>query len=86
VKAEVDEAAIPVFAGASTEQALHGGEEYELLFTVRPRVRVPALMAGVRVSCIGRILRGRGVRLKTARGMERLEPGGFQHFSPLAHR
>jgi thiamine-monophosphate kinase len=80
VKAEVDADAIPVFPGASAEQALHGGEEYELLFTVRPGRRVPALMAGVRLSCIGRILPGRGVGLKTARGTESLEPGGFQHF------
>ena len=80
VKAEVDAEAIPVFPGASAEQALHGGEEYELLFTVRPGRRVPALMAGVRLSCLGRILPGRGVGLKTARGTESLEPGGFQQF------
>jgi thiamine-monophosphate kinase len=80
VKAEVDSAAIPVFLGASGEQALHGGEEYELLFTVRPGVRVPALMGGVRLSYIGRILPGRGVWVRTPRGVERLEPRGFQHF------
>ncbi len=31
----------PRFPGASLEQALHGGEDYELLFTVPARVRVP---------------------------------------------
>ena len=31
----------PVFPGASLAQALHGGEDYELLFTVPPRTRVP---------------------------------------------
>jgi thiamine-monophosphate kinase len=80
VAAEIDAQAVPVFAGASLEQALHGGEEYELLFAVRPAVRVPAAVGGVRLSCIGRIRKGRGVVLKTSRGMEKLTPEGFQHF------
>ena len=48
----------PVFAGASTEQALHGGEDYELLFTVPPRVRVPREFAGLRLTRIGVMRRG----------------------------
>jgi thiamine-monophosphate kinase len=80
VRAEVDADAVPVFSGASLEQALHGGEEYELLFTVRPGKRVPPSVGGVRLSCIGRIVEGRGVRLRTPRGVAPLEPRGFQHF------
>jgi thiamine-monophosphate kinase len=80
VRAEVDAAAVPVFAGASLDLALHGGEEYELLFAVRPGARVPASVAGVRLTCVGRIVAGRGVWARTARGIERLEPGGFAHF------
>src|ERR1039458_5682248 len=30
----------PVYRGATLQQALHGGEDYELLFTAPPRVRV----------------------------------------------
>lgn len=80
VRAEVDAGAVPVFSGASLEQALHGGEEYELLFTVRPAVRVPASVGGIPLTCVGRILKGRGVWVKTPSGAARLEPSGFAHF------
>lgn len=81
VAAEIDAAAVPVFPGASLEQALHGGEEYELLFAVRPATRVPAAVGDVRLSRIGRVRKGRGIVVRTGRGVETLEPGGFQHFS-----
>jgi thiamine-monophosphate kinase len=48
----------PVFAGASREQALHGGEDYELLFTARPGSRVPEEFDGVRLTRIGTMHRG----------------------------
>ena len=80
VGAEIDAQAVPVFAGASLQQALHGGEEYELLFTVRPAARVPKSVGGVRLSCIGRIQAGKRVLLRTARGTQRLQPLGFEHF------
>jgi len=81
VGAEIDAAAVPLFPGASLEQALHGGEEYELLFAVRPAARVPASAGGVRLSCIGRVRKELGVVLRTAHGVENLEPRGYQHFS-----
>jgi thiamine-monophosphate kinase len=80
VGAEISAAAIPVFRGASLEHALHGGEEYELLFTVRATSRVPPSFEGVRLTCIGRIRKQRGVVLRTERGVESLKPVGFQHF------
>jgi thiamine-monophosphate kinase len=80
VGAQLHSSAVPVFSGASLEQALHGGEEYELLFTVRPERRVPASFQGVRLTCIGRMRKHRGVVMKTERGVESLEPVGFQHF------
>jgi thiamine-monophosphate kinase len=49
----------PLFPGATLEQALHGGEDYELLFTVPPRVRVPAKFEGVPLTRIGVMRRGR---------------------------
>jgi thiamine-monophosphate kinase len=49
---------VPRFPGASLEQALHGGEDYELLFTVRSGVRVPAHFHGVPLTRIGTMLKG----------------------------
>lgn len=62
--------------------ALHGGEEYELLFAARPDRRIPKLIAGVPVTRIGEIVGGREIRLATADGnTEVLKPGGWEHFS-----
>lgn len=81
VGAVVEAARIP--RGASLEKALHGGEDYELLFTVRPGTRLPARIAGVAVREIGRITAGRGVLLEHPGGRrERLKPGGWEHFAP----
>jgi thiamine-monophosphate kinase len=49
----------PRFPGASPGQALHGGEDYELLFTVAPRVTVPARFEGIPLTRIGVMRRGR---------------------------
>jgi thiamine-monophosphate kinase len=38
--------------------ALHGGDEYELLFTARPNRRIPTQIAGVPISRIGEVLGG----------------------------
>jgi len=85
VAAEVESAALPVHTGASLTQALHGGEDYELLFTAAPGTRVPRSIAGVKVTRIGRILtrrrRGPRVRLVTPDGSQPLEPHGWEHFS-----
>src|SRR5262245_5698495 len=42
VAATIRAAAIPVSTGAELQHALHGGEDYELLFTAAPEARVPA--------------------------------------------
>jgi thiamine-monophosphate kinase len=49
----------PVFPGASLEQALHGGEDYELLFTARARTRVPGSFEGLPLTRIGTMRKGR---------------------------
>jgi thiamine-monophosphate kinase len=85
VAAEVDAAALPIHPGATLAQALHGGEDYELLFTAPAGARVPRAIAGVPVTRIGRILRPRRGRpaavLLTAEGAQPLASQGWQHFA-----
>lgn len=54
---------VPQFPGATREQALHGGEDYELLFTVRAETRVPAAFHGVPLTRIGTMLKGPEARV-----------------------
>jgi thiamine-monophosphate kinase len=49
----------PRYPGASLEQALHGGEDYELLFTAPARYGVPAQFAGLPLTRIGIMRKGR---------------------------
>jgi thiamine-monophosphate kinase len=85
VAAEIRAEALPVHAGAQLEQALHGGEDYELLFTARPTVRMPPSIEGVAVTPIGRILRAEKgkprVSVMTAEGRQLLEARGWEHFT-----
>jgi thiamine-monophosphate kinase len=68
----------PVFRGATLEQALHGGEDYELLFTARPNKRFPAQFAGVPITRIGVIRRGHAGRVRLHG--EPLPARGYDHF------
>ena len=62
--------------------ALHGGEDYELLFTVPRGRRIPARIAGVPVTQIGQIIRGKKVFITTKSGeADELDPQGWQHFA-----
>ncbi|HEY1805498.1 MAG TPA: thiamine-phosphate kinase [Terracidiphilus sp.] len=56
VAAELFADALPIAPGASPSQVLHGGEDYELLFTASPSARVPSNIEGVAVTRIGRIV------------------------------
>jgi len=69
---------LPIAKGATLEHALHGGEDYELLFT-SAQARVPGRLAGVPVTRIGTIRRG-PAGLVTFRGIP-LEPLAFDHFA-----
>jgi thiamine-monophosphate kinase len=84
LRAEVDAAALPLGRGAAIEDALHGGDDYELLFTGGASVRMPRRIAGVPVRRIGRMLRRQAARpqmtlVKDGQRRE-LKPGGWQHF------
>jgi thiamine-monophosphate kinase len=87
VGAELDGAVIPrARVGkpgreVDLDLALHGGEDYELLFTARPGKRVPAQIAGVTLTCIGQITRPRKILLLNSEGMpSELEARGWEHF------
>jgi len=85
VAAEVEAAALPIHPGATLAQALNGGEDYELLFTAPPAARMPRSIAGVSITCIGRMVgprKGRAqVALVTVNGTRPLAPQGWEHFS-----
>jgi thiamine-monophosphate kinase len=62
--------------------ALHGGEDYELLFTAPAGKRIPNQIAGVAITCIGHITRGRRISLLNVSGKGRvLKPHGWEHFA-----
>ena len=71
VAAELDR--VPVVKGSMVEQALHGGEDYELLFTMAPRRKAPP-----RSLRIGRIVEGTAGTVKLeGRAVPVL---GYDHF------
>jgi thiamine-monophosphate kinase len=86
VTAIVEENKIPIGKGADLELALHGGEDYELLFTVPSRAKVPARIAGIAVTEIGEI-RNRGdyssaIQILGDNGKVRpLPQRGWEHFA-----
>jgi thiamine-monophosphate kinase len=84
LRAEVDATLLPLGAGATLRDALHGGDDYELLFTADAHARVPRSIAGVPVRRIGRMLRRQAARpqmilVQDARRSE-LRAEGWQHF------
>ena len=61
--------------------ALHGGEDYELLFTAQQGKRIPSRIAGVGITQIGQIQRTKNIVMINERGTAReLRPQGWQHF------
>jgi thiamine-monophosphate kinase len=94
--AELDAAAIPVHQLAQQAErdgwvpsalslALHGGEDYELLFTAPKWSNIPRKIAGVNIHPVGQMHprhpRRPRVMLRERNGQTRpLEPGGWEHF------
>jgi thiamine-monophosphate kinase len=94
--AEIDEAALPIhplatqaeqsgFAPSALELALHGGEDYELLFTTPPTTRIPRRLSGVPVHRIGTMRRSAPnqplIVLKSQSGQRNpIKASGWQHF------
>jgi thiamine-monophosphate kinase len=79
VGAELIADAIPR-GNADLRFALHGGEDYELLFTAPAKATVPLRIANVPITEIGRIVRGRQMSLRTGGKLQKLAPEGWEHF------
>src|SRR5215216_2754525 len=63
--------------------ALHGGEDFELLFTVKPGdvAKVPRRVDGVEIKRIGEITNAsEGVKISEGTRVWELRPGGWKHF------
>ncbi len=71
----------PRFPGASLEHAVHGGEEYELLFTVPGGSKVPRVFEGLPLTQIGKIIKAGREPGAIFLDLVRLPPLGYDHFS-----
>ena len=87
VGATIDSNSLPIspLTGRSRalRLALHGGDDYELLFTVRPRkaALLPGEFRGVTLTRIGKITHGRKILLQDSTGgTTLLGPGGWDPF------
>ena len=63
--------------------ALHGGEDFELLFTVKPGDvgRLPRKVDGTEITQIGEIrILNEGVQIREGARVWELNPGGWKHF------
>lgn len=83
----IAECAMTLSAGDSGSDplslALHGGEEYELLFTSRPNSEGELVelsnSLGVAITPIGNIMIGTGLQLELDDRAEQVVPGGYEH-------
>jgi thiamine-monophosphate kinase len=93
VSAEIDQASLPIHPlarklgeDAALHAALHGGEDYELLFAAPASVMMPTSLAGVPVTRIGSLKNRRSgypmITLLTPDSKRtELEAGGWEHFA-----
>lgn len=84
VSAIINSQYVPVARAASLDLALHGGEDYELLFTASAKAKIPPAIQGLKVTQIGTIARKNNrsaIRLLDENGrLHPLQPRGWQHF------
>jgi thiamine-monophosphate kinase len=93
VSAELEEASLPIHPlaqklgkDAALKAALHGGEDYELLFAAPASISMPSSLAGVSITRIGSLTSRRSGRplmtlLSRDGSKGELNPGGWEHFS-----
>jgi len=70
---------LPIAPGATLDDALHGGEDYELLFTAPARKKLPPEITGLRITKIGSIIPCQSVSITLDE--QPLPPKGFDHFA-----
>ncbi len=94
--AEIDAVEIPVhpmaqlteaagWTPSALDLALHGGEDYELLFTASPKTQLPRKIGGASIHQIGKLRRRTASRpiiaiTNTDGSSRELKPGGWEHF------
>lgn len=83
--ASIEAERIPVAKAATLDHALHGGDDYELLFTTSKDVKLDGTLAGVPITRIGamqpRSSHDAQVRILDAAGRQKpLLSRGWQHF------
>ncbi|MEI9977875.1 MAG: thiamine-phosphate kinase [Edaphobacter sp.] len=98
LSAEIEQAALPIHPlarksgpDAALNDALHGGEDYELLFTAPASRPMPISLAGVRITRIGTLRNRRSkhpmMTLLAPDGTHaELKPGGWEHFATHSAR
>jgi thiamine-monophosphate kinase len=96
LSAEIEQAALPIHslarksaANATLNFALHGGEDYELLFSAPASRPMPTSLAGVPITRIGTLKKPRSKHplmtiLAPDGTREELKPGGWEHFTPTS--
>jgi thiamine-monophosphate kinase len=87
IEKEIPAPPVPDAADA-LQLALHGGEDYQLLFTV-PRAKlskIPARFGRIPLRSIGEIRTSEGIEVVTAEGRTRpLDVRGYDHFVRISH-
>jgi thiamine-monophosphate kinase len=86
VTAKVTAGRVPIGKGADLQLALHGGEDYELLFTAPKRAKIPSHISGVKITEIGEIWNhsddSSAIQILGENGTVRpLVQSGWEHFS-----
>jgi len=79
VSADISLNCLPVARNASLDEALNGGEDYELLFTAAPKLTIPRTVGKLAISEIGTITRG-PVGCVFLDGQP-IQSKGFDHFA-----
>jgi thiamine-monophosphate kinase len=84
VGAIIEASALPLHtlaasSGEALALALHGGEDYELLFTAPAQARVPGQVGGVSITRIGRVTADRAILLRQDGQETPLTAGGWEH-------